>query len=127
MISIITPALVKDEEGIGWLHETIASVHDQTAGGWEMVIVDDHSPVKLDALKKAWPRVDWLKAEAQGVSAARNQAAEAAQGELLLPLDADDKLVPDALARFWAAWAISRAINEEILPRSVTGATASLR
>lgn len=104
MISMITPALVKDEQGIQWLHEAIASVHDQTVSDWEMVIVDDHSPVDLSPLKAAWPNVRWLEAEGQGVSAARNQAAKAAQGNFLLPLDADDKLVPTALEKFRTAW-----------------------
>lgn len=104
MISIITPALVKDEQGIAWLNETIASVHDQTFTDWEMVIVDDHSPVDLSELQAAWPQVRWLEAEGQGVSAARNQAAREAHGDLLLPLDADDKLAATALASFKAAW-----------------------
>jgi hypothetical protein len=103
MISIITPALVKDKHTYQWLHECIASVDGQ-AGDWEHIIVNDHSPVNLDALKDAWPGVVWLDAEGKGVSDARNQAAEAARGDLLLPLDADDKLGPDALAKFLQAW-----------------------
>ena len=106
MISVITPALVKDETGIQWLHEAISSVFDQNASGWEMIIVNDHSPVDLGPLRDYWPQVRWLEAEGQGVSAARNQAAEAAKGELLLPLDADDKLAPEALAKFWTAWTL---------------------
>jgi hypothetical protein len=48
--------------------------------------------------------VRWLDAEGQGVSMARNQAADAARYDLLLPLDADDKLAPDALPAFLKAW-----------------------
>jgi hypothetical protein len=104
MISIITPVLAKTAQQVQWLHETIASVHDQDYTDWEMIVVDDHSPADLDALKPAWPNVTWLDAKGQGVSAARNQAAQAARGELLLPLDADDKLAPGALGKFAAAW-----------------------
>jgi len=103
MISVITPALVKDEYSYQWLHECIASVKAQP-GQWEHIVVNDHSPVKLDALKAHWPHVRWLDAEGTGVSSARNQAAEAARYDLLLPLDADDKLGPDALATFLDAW-----------------------
>lgn len=104
MISIITPIRAKDAQSALWLHEAIASVHDQTFTDWEMVVVNDHSVADLSAVKAAWPKVVWLEAEGQGVSAARNQAAEAATGELLLPLDGDDKLAPSALAQFKAAW-----------------------
>lgn len=104
MISIITPCRAKDAQGAQWLHEAIASVHDQDYADWEMIVVDDHSPAELRAVRAAWPRVRWLDAEAQGVSAARNQAAEAARGELLLPLDADDKLAPGALKTWAAEW-----------------------
>jgi hypothetical protein len=102
-VSIITPALVKDARGAQWLHECIASVEAQ-GGDLEHIIVDDHSPYKLDGLQAAWPGVRWLKAEGQGVSEARNQAADAARGELLLPVDADDKLAPEAVASFLRAW-----------------------
>jgi len=103
MISIITPALVKDAQGAQWLNECISSVKGQP-GDWEHIVVNDHSPADLSALKASWPHVHWLDAQYKGVSAARNQAAEAAQGELLLPLDADDKLAPDALPKFLEAW-----------------------
>jgi GT2 family glycosyltransferase len=103
MISIITPVRAKDEQHLQWLHECIASVQAQP-GEWEHIVVNDHSPVKLAALKRTWPHVRWLEAEAQGVSAARNQAVEAAKGDLLLPIDADDKLAPNALAAFLKAW-----------------------
>jgi len=103
MISIITPALIKDAQGAEWLNECIASVDGQP-GDWEHIVVNDHSPVDLSALKASWPKVRWLNAKYRGVSAARNQAAEAAKGDLLLPLDADDKLAPDALAKFMVAW-----------------------
>jgi len=93
MISVITPAMVKDEYSYQWLHECIASVKAQP-GQWEHIVVNDHSPVKLDALKAHWPHVRWLDAEGTGVSSARNQAAEAARYDLILPLDADDKLGP---------------------------------
>jgi len=103
MISVITPALVKDTLGYQWLHECIASVYTQP-GPWEHIVVNDHSPMNLDALKERWPHVIWLDAEGKGVSMARNQAADAAKFALLLPLDADDKLAPDALAVFAEAW-----------------------
>lgn len=106
MISIITPVRAKSEEQVEWLNEAIASVLSQKPEGVdvEMVVVDDHSPASLSRVQAAWPQVRWLRAEHDGVSAARNQAAEAAHGEFLLPLDADDKLSANALAAFLQAW-----------------------
>jgi len=110
-VSIITPALVKDRQGLEWLHETIASVIGQTRRDvFEMVIVNDNSPVDLGPLRETWKAATasqmlrWYDAEHQGVSAARNQAAEEARAPLLLPLDADDKLARTAVGRLLEEW-----------------------
>lgn len=110
-VSIITPALVKDDAQLQWLHEAIASVVGQNRRDvFEMVIVNDGSPVNLDPLKETWAAatanqtIRWIDATHQGVSAARNQAAEEARAPLLLPLDADDKLAQTALASMLDMW-----------------------
>ena len=103
-VSIITPALVKDAEQLEWLNECCASVLGQTETDIEHIIVNDHSPVDLQPVRALYPGVFWQEAEYQGVSAARNQAAEVATAPLLLPLDADDLLSRSAVATFLAAW-----------------------
>lgn len=115
MISILTPVRAKDEAGALWLHEAIASVADQGYSDWEHIVVNDHSDADLSSIRAAWPDVRWLEAEGQGVSAARNQAAAAARGDLLLPLDADDKLAPSALARFAGAWTGSGVLYSDVM------------
>ena len=105
-ISIITPAKVRAQEEFDWLGEAIASVADQSYQDWEMIIVDDGSPVAIRPLQDSIEdeRVKWFHTEGVGAATARNLAADRAMGELLLPLDADDKLAPEALQRFWEAW-----------------------
>jgi pyruvate/2-oxoglutarate dehydrogenase complex dihydrolipoamide acyltransferase (E2) component len=110
-VSIITPAYVKDEQGLQWLHETIASVMGQTRRDcFEMVVVNDGSPVDLGPLRETWKAATanqslrWIEGSHQGVSAARNQAASEARAPLLLPLDADDKLARTAIETLLAEW-----------------------
>jgi len=90
------------------LREAIASVETQTVEDWEMVIVDDHSTVSMaHADMPADPRIKWHTADGivRGASSTRNRVAELAQSDLLLPLDADDKLASTALEHFLDAWA----------------------
>ena len=109
-VSILTPVRAKTETDVQWLHECIYSILHQSEQNLEMIIVDDHSPANLEAVKERWVassithRLVWLDAEHQGVSAARNQAAAAAKAPLLLPVDGDDKLGRTAVERMLVAW-----------------------
>lgn len=105
-ISIITPCRARADEEREWLREAIDSVIQQDYDGWEMVIVDDASDVGIADVQADTDdeRVRWFHTKGIGAASARNQAAKQAQAELLLPLDADDKLAPGALTRFWNAW-----------------------
>ncbi len=101
-VSIITPVRATNEQHVEWLHGAVGSVVAQSASDWEMVIVDDHSTVELP--RYVDEGITILQATGNGASAARNQAAEAARSDLLLPLDADDQLAPNALETFLKAW-----------------------
>lgn len=75
---------------------------DQTGIDLECVVVDDASTDETAALVAAMaaadPRIILLRQPANGgVSAARNVALDAAQGEWLTYLDADDRMRPGAL------------------------------
>lgn len=107
-ISVIMPALIKNERSLKWLREAIQSIKRQTFTDWELIIVNDHSKISWKPIAPMFDdnRIYGLKPdhEASSVARARNQAARRAQSKLLLPLDADDKLLPDALHRFMVAW-----------------------
>jgi glycosyltransferase involved in cell wall biosynthesis len=80
-----------------FLDEAVASALAQTLEDVEIIVVDDGSndpeTVRvLAALPSQQVRV--LRQENAGVSAARNNGIAHANGEYILPLDADDKLRP---------------------------------
>lgn len=80
-----------------FLPEALDSALNQTYSDCEVVIVDDGSTIApSDELLKSLQheRVKFFRIENSGPSAARNQAIEKASGQLILPLDADDKIAP---------------------------------
>lgn len=80
-----------------YLPEALDSALNQTYSDCEVVIVDDGSTIApSDELLKSLQheRVKFFRIENSGPSAARNQAIEKASGQLILPLDADDKIAP---------------------------------
>lgn len=83
------------------LREAVASVYHQTYKDWEIVIVDDGSqpPVDEQALCKEFgPRVRIMRnAQAMKQPYARNQGVQAARGDVVVHLDDDDLLAPEAL------------------------------
>lgn len=109
-VSIIMPARVSNADELAWMREAVNSVIAQTVKEWELVIVDDHSPLKKELATyrrtlKTESRIRWIKATGTGTIDARNQAAKEAAAELLLPVDADDKLEATGLEKLLAAWA----------------------
>ncbi len=98
LVSVIIPCY----NGGELLAETIASVHLQTFRDFEVIVVDDGSddPVTIKLLDKlADSDFILLRTANCGVAAARNTAITAAQGRYILPLDADDLLVPEFLEK----------------------------
>lgn len=108
-VSVITAFKARSEQDIDWLIEAVKSVQEQTYTDWEIVMCNDHSTVRLDRLQaflKTLPKgkVFGRTAQTTGVSGARNTAVKAAHGELILPLDADDLLMPNTLEVMINAW-----------------------
>ncbi len=103
-ISIIIPCHNMAE----YIRDTIASVKDQTSDNWECIIVDDGSRDKsakfIDEATAGDERFKVFHTENKGVAAARNLAIMNATGRYILPLDADDILMPNAVERFTEAW-----------------------
>lgn len=94
-ISVIIPAY----NAAKWLRAAVASVRRQTRPADEIIIVDDGSSDGTDLLCREFGAVvRYTRRENGGLAAARNTGVEASSGEWLLFLDADDVLLPDALA-----------------------------
>jgi len=83
-----------------YIEKAIDSVLSQTYKDYEIIVVDDGSEDATSAiLKSRFPgKIQYIYQEHQGVSAARNLGINRANGKYILFLDADDYLLPDALA-----------------------------
>ena len=86
-----------------YLEEALDSALNQTYPDFEVLLVDDGSTdpattALLDRLP-AHPRLRVLRIANQGVARARNYGIAEASGQYILPLDADDRILPGYLAR----------------------------
>jgi glycosyltransferase involved in cell wall biosynthesis len=76
--------------------DVLDSLEAQTYYNWEAIVVVDGGEA-TDYYKKAYPHVKWLSQEHRGPGAARNLGVSHAVAPLLLFIDADDWLTPEAL------------------------------
>lgn len=81
-----------------FLAEAIESVARQSYPATEIVVVDDGSTDNTAAVAARYPAVRYVYQQNQGLSAARNTGIRQSQGAYLVFLDADDWLLPEALA-----------------------------
>lgn len=88
------------------LVEAVESALAQTYPDVEIVIVDDGSTdLRTQEILRSqrWPRTRVLFQRNAGPAAARNRAIEAAEGDLILPLDADDRIAATYVEKAVAA------------------------
>lgn len=102
-ITVIIPAYQAER----FLARALDSVIAQTDPDWALVVVDDGSTDGTLALAQGYAtrdptRITVLTQPNAGPGAARNRGMAAAQSTYILCLDADDALVPEALARLRA-------------------------
>lgn len=93
-VSVIVPCYNQAQ----YLPETLDSVLAQTYQNWECVIINDGSPDNTESIAKEYlgkdKRFKYLKQENMGLPAARNTGIANSHGEYILPLDADDLILP---------------------------------
>jgi glycosyltransferase involved in cell wall biosynthesis len=98
LVSIIVPCYNQAQ----YLSEALLSVLEQTYQGWECIIVNDGSPDNTEAVAQEWlekdTRFKYIYKENGGLSSARNAGITIAEGEFILPLDADDKIGSEYLS-----------------------------
>lgn len=104
-ISVVIPSF----NGGPWLARAVQSVREQDFTDWEIIIVDDGS-TDGRSLQVARELVDArvllvVHERNQGLAAARNTGIEHARGDIIVPLDADDRLPPGALEKIAGAFA----------------------
>ena len=96
-VSIIIPAFIATPEQSALLDETLCTVATQTCGDYEVIVVDDGSPLDVAAVVRRHRHAVSVRQPNAGPAAARNTGIEASRGEYLVFLDADDHLLPPAL------------------------------
>jgi hypothetical protein len=81
-----------------FLRDAIESALNQTFHDREIVLIDDGSTDDTPDIAAAYPMVRSVAQARQGLSAARNAGLRSCTGELVTFLDADDRLLPHAVA-----------------------------
>lgn len=98
LVTIIIPAY----NASSFLNRSVSSALAQTYGNIEIVIVDDGSTddtgAIADGLAALDQRVRVIHQENRGLAEARRSGIKASKGEYITHLDADDELLPDAVA-----------------------------
>jgi glycosyltransferase involved in cell wall biosynthesis len=93
LVSVVIPCYGQGP----YLEEAIESVLAQTYAQVEIVVVDDGSPDNAARLATRFPWVRCVRQANAGLAAARNTGIRESEGEVLVFLDADDRLLPRAL------------------------------
>lgn len=86
-----------------YLHEALQSALAQTHPSVDVILVDDGStePLTIEVLDRLepHPQVRVFRTPNQGVARARNFGIQQSRSDYILPLDADDRILPDYVNR----------------------------
>jgi glycosyltransferase involved in cell wall biosynthesis len=93
LVSVVIPCYNQAH----FLGEAIESVLAQSYPRFEIIVVDDGSTDDTSEVAARYPGVRYVYQNNQGVSAARNSGLARSEGEYVVFLDADDRLLPEAL------------------------------
>ncbi|MEO6183566.1 MAG: glycosyltransferase family 2 protein [Verrucomicrobiota bacterium] len=93
--SIITPSLNQGR----FVRDCIESVRAQTGVEWEHIIIDAGSNDETISILKEYPHLQWISEPDKGMSDGINKGFLKATGQWLMWLNADDYLLPGALAQ----------------------------
>lgn len=80
-----------------FLAEAIESALCQSYSPVEVIVVDDGSTDTTSHVAKSYNTVHYIRQENHGVTSARNAGLKVTQGDYVLFLDADDRLLPNAV------------------------------
>lgn len=97
LVSVIIPAYNAEQ----FILRCLKSVYSQTFKNIEVIVINDGSKDKtqqiLEEYKQDNPKLVLINKENGGVSSARNQGIEVAQGDYITFVDADDELLPNGI------------------------------
>jgi glycosyltransferase involved in cell wall biosynthesis len=93
LVSVVIPCYGQSH----YLGEAIESVLAQTYPHLEIVVVDDESMDNASQIASRYPGVRCVREKNAGMAGARNVGIRSTNGDFLVFLDADDRLLPDAV------------------------------
>lgn len=93
LVSIIIPCYRQAH----YLDDAIQSVRSQTYRHFEIIVVNDGSPDNTSEVAARYQGLKCIRQRNLGLSTARNTGLQASAGDYIVFLDADDRLLPDAL------------------------------
>jgi len=93
--SIITPSF----NHAHFLRDCIESVRAQEETSWEHLVMDGGSTDGTLAILREYPHLQWISEPDRGMSEAINKGFRRARGDWVMWLNADDYLLPGALAK----------------------------
>jgi glycosyltransferase involved in cell wall biosynthesis len=94
LVSVVIPCF----NHARFLQEALESTLGQTHPRLDVVVVDDGSTDNTQAVVDAYPGVRLVPQRHQGLAAARNTGLRHCPGEYVVFLDADDRLLPEAVS-----------------------------
>jgi glycosyltransferase involved in cell wall biosynthesis len=93
LVSVVIPCYGQAH----YLGDAIESVLAQTYPHLEIVVVDDGSMDNASSIASRYPGVRCVREDNAGMAEARNVGIRSTNGDFLLFLDADDRLLPEAV------------------------------
>jgi glycosyltransferase involved in cell wall biosynthesis len=93
LVSVIIPCYRQAH----FLSDAIESTLRQSYPSVEVLVINDGSPDETRAVAARFSSIRYIEQENSGLSAARNTGLAQSRGEFVVFLDADDRLLPDAL------------------------------
>jgi GT2 family glycosyltransferase len=98
LVSVVMPCHLGTPAQARLLDETLRTVSAQACQDYELILVDDGSPIPVAPVADAHGRITTLHQNNAGPAVARNTGIARSRGRYLVFLDADDYLLPPALA-----------------------------
>ncbi|HEV2146816.1 MAG TPA: glycosyltransferase family A protein [Longimicrobiaceae bacterium] len=97
LVSIVIPSYVSTPKQAELLDETLHTVAAQTCRDYEIIVVDDGSPLDVGAVTASHAATVTVRQANGGSAVARNTGIRLSRGRYFVFLDADDHLLPPAL------------------------------
>jgi glycosyltransferase involved in cell wall biosynthesis len=94
IVSVVVPCFNQAR----FLADSLTSVRAQGSVDHETLVVDDGSIDDTASVAGRFDDVRYLRQDNRGTAAARNRGLRESRGRYVVFLDADDRLLPDALA-----------------------------